>query len=63
MSGIFERYVKKMGLDPKAEKELLDLLNQAADEDPCMACESRDSCENFTWHKKYLNTDRCCSQK
>ena len=57
MVGEFERHVKKLKLDPKAEKELIDLLNEATSEDPCMACESKEGCDNFKWHKKWLNTD------
>ena len=59
MPGEFEKQVKKLGLDPKAEKELIDILNKATSEDPCMACGSKEGCENFKWHKKYLNTDTC----
>jgi hypothetical protein len=59
MTNEFEKHIKKLGLDPKAEKELIDMLNKAVDEDPCMACESKEGCENFKWHKKWLNTDKC----
>lgn len=60
MTGEFEKQIKKLGLEPKAEKELIDLINNATSEDPCMSCESKDGCENFKWHKKWLNTE-CCS--
>jgi len=57
LPGEFEKQVKKLGLDPEAEKELIDLLNKATNEDPCMSCESKAGCENFKWHKKWLNTE------
>jgi hypothetical protein len=59
LPGEFEKHVKKLGLDAKAEKELIDMLNQATSEDPCMSCESNEGCDNFKWHKKWLNTDSC----
>ena len=59
--GEFEKQVKKLCLDPKTEKELIDLLNKATSEDPCMSCESKGGCENFKWHKKWLNTNNCNS--
>jgi hypothetical protein len=59
MTNEFEKQIKKLNLDPKAEKELIDMLNKAVNEDPCMVCESKEGCENFKWHKKWLNTDKC----
>ena len=61
LSGEFEKQVKKLNLDPKLEKELIELLSKATSEDPCMGCESKESCENFKWHKKWLKTDSCNS--
>jgi hypothetical protein len=63
LPGIFEKHVKKLGLDPKTEKELIDMLNKASEEDPCQECESKDECDKFLWHKKWLNTDTCGCQK
>jgi hypothetical protein len=57
--GEFEKHIKKLKLDPKAEKELIEMLNKATSEDPCIACESKDGCNNFKWHKKWLNTENC----
>jgi hypothetical protein len=56
LTGEFEKQVKKLGLNLKAEKELIELINKASIEDPCTVCESKDGCENFKWHKKWLNT-------
>jgi hypothetical protein len=58
LSGEFEKHIKKLKLDPKAENELIEIINKATIEDPCVACESREGCENFKWHKKWLNIDR-----
>jgi hypothetical protein len=62
LTGEFERQVKKLCLNPKAEKEIIDMINKATNEDPCMSCESNEGCENYKWHKKYLNTNNqnCC---
>ncbi len=57
MTGEFEKQVKKLCLDPKAEKELIDMINKATSEDQCMCCDSKEGCENFKWHKKWLNTN------
>ena len=59
LPGEFEKQVKKLNLNPEAEKELIDMLNKATNEDPCMCCESKEGCENFKWHKKWLNSDSC----
>jgi len=61
LTGEFEKQVKKLCLDPQVEKELIDVLNKATSEDPCMCCESKGGCENFKWHKKWLNTNSCNS--
>ncbi|MGD6934199.1 MAG: hypothetical protein ACQCN5_08340 [Candidatus Bathyarchaeia archaeon] len=65
MTGEFEDRVKKLKLDPKFEKYLLDMFEEASNEDPCASCGSNGTCENFKWHKKYLNVDKkgscnCC---
>jgi hypothetical protein len=57
LSGEFEKRVKKMNLDPKYEQELIAMFNQASGEDPCGVCGSKGTCENYKWHKKYLNTE------
>jgi hypothetical protein len=57
LTGEFEDRVKKLKLDPKFEKYILDMFNEASTEDPCTKCSSKGDCENFKWHKKYLNTD------
>ncbi|MCW3999729.1 MAG: hypothetical protein NWE93_05780 [Candidatus Bathyarchaeota archaeon] len=59
MTGEFEKKVKQLNLAPQFEKYLIDMINQATQEDPCMKCESKEGCENFKWHKKYLNADSC----
>lgn len=62
MTGEFENQVKKLNLDPKFEKALIDMFNEASNEDPCASCTSKGDCKNYTWHKKWLNTDNCnCS--
>jgi len=66
LTGEFEERVKKLKLDPKFEKYLLDMFDEASNEDPCMKCASKGDCDNFKWHKKYLNTEgdncscNCC---
>jgi len=59
LTGEFEKQIKKLCLDSKAEKELIDMINKATSEDQCKCCESKEGCENFKWHKKWLNTDDC----
>ena len=59
MPGEFEKQVKKLGLDPKTEQELIKMLNLATEEDPCQECTSKDGCDNFKWHKKWLNEKSC----
>jgi len=59
LTGEFEKRIKDLKLDPKFEKTILDMFKEASSEDPCMKCGSKEGCENFKWHKKYLNTDEC----
>jgi hypothetical protein len=59
LTGEFENQVQKLWLDPKMEKELIDMINKAISEDQCMCCESKEVYENFKWHKKWLNTNSC----
>jgi hypothetical protein len=61
LPGEFEKQVRKLGLDPKTEKELIAILNRAAEEDPCVDCSSKDGCDNFKWHIKWFN--QSCSSK
>jgi hypothetical protein len=56
LPGEFEKKVKQLGLNPKIEKELIDIINQASQEDLCQECESKNDCEKYCWHKKWLNT-------
>jgi hypothetical protein len=39
LPGEFEKKVKQLGLNPKIEKELIDIINQASQEDLCQECE------------------------
>jgi hypothetical protein len=61
LTGEFEKKIKQLCLDLAVEKELIDMLDEATREDPCMTCGSKEGCENFKWHKKWLNTDNCSS--
>jgi hypothetical protein len=61
LTGEFEKQVKKLCLDPKAEEELIDIINKATSKDQCICCESKEGCENFKRHKKWLNTNNCNS--
>ena len=55
----FEKQIRKIGLNPQIEKEILDAFNNVGDENPCLGCASKDSCENFKWHKKNFKTENC----
>jgi hypothetical protein len=57
LTGEFEKKIKKLNLDPKFEKTIIDMFNEASSEDPCMHCDSKEGCDNYKWHKKWLNID------
>jgi hypothetical protein len=56
LTGEFEKQIKKLKLGHEVEKELIDMIDRAISEDPCMSCQSNEACENFKWHKNGLTT-------
>jgi hypothetical protein len=52
MAGEFEKQLKQMKLEDSAK--VLDLINLAGKEFPCLSCESKDECKTFTWFLKWF---------
>jgi hypothetical protein len=52
MAGEFEKQLKQMKLEDSVK--VLELINSAGKEFPCLSCESRDECGTFGWFLKWF---------
>jgi hypothetical protein len=52
MAGEFEKQLKQMKLEDSGK--VLELINLAGKEFPCLSCESRDECKTFAWFLKWF---------
>jgi len=55
LTGGFVKRVELLGLDKETTKKVIDLVKEGGDEFPCLACSSKDTCENFKWYIKWFN--------
>jgi len=55
MPGEFKKRIEMLGLDSAAEKKVLDVIKEAGGEYGCLACPSKDTCENFNWYIKWFS--------
>ncbi len=55
MTGEFVKRVELLGLSEESKQKVLDLVREVGDEFPCLACPSKDDCENFKWHIKWFS--------
>jgi hypothetical protein len=55
MSGEFKKRIEMLGLDNSSEKKVLNVIKQAGTEYSCLACPSKDTCENFKWYIKWFS--------
>jgi hypothetical protein len=55
MPGEFKERIRLLGLDDASEKKVIDLIQEAAKEYSCLACPSKDTCENFKWYVKWFS--------
>lgn len=55
--GEFENQIRKMDIDETTKKEIIEIVNKAGEEFPCLSCDSKDECDNFNWYKKWF-TDK-----
>ncbi len=53
--GELQKQIETLGLDPQTKQKISQILNQAAEEFPYLACPSKDDCNNFNWYKKWFN--------
>lgn len=51
----FRKRVKLLGLDEASEKKVLTLFKEVGDEFPCLACPSKETCDNFKWYIKWFS--------
>lgn len=55
MPGEFKKRIESLGLDIEAQKKVFAVIDEASNEYPCLACPSKDTCENFTWYIKWFS--------
>ena len=55
MTGGFVKRVELLGLDEETTKKVIDLIKEVGEEFPCLACPSKDTCENFKWYTKWFS--------
>ena len=55
MTGEFRKRIELLGLDEETTKKVIDLVKEAGVEFPCLACPSKDTCENFKWYIKWFS--------
>ena len=55
MVGEFRKRIELLGLDEQTTKKVIDLIVDAGEDFPCLACPSKDTCENFNWYKKWFS--------
>jgi hypothetical protein len=52
----FTKRIELLGLDEETKKKVVDLVAEVGAEFPCLACPSKDSCENFKWYNKWFSS-------
>jgi hypothetical protein len=55
LSGEFKNRVELLSFDAQAKEKIIRLIKEAGEEFPCLACASKDTCENFNWYIKWFS--------
>ena len=53
MSGEFENQIRKI-TDKKSAEKIIEVVNAAGQEFPCLTCPSNDECGSFQWFTKWF---------
>jgi len=53
LSGEFENQIKKI-TDNKSAEKIIEVINVARQEFPCLSCPSNDECGTFAWFTKWF---------
>jgi hypothetical protein len=51
----FRKRNELLEFDEETKKKVIDVIKEAGEEFPCLACSSKDDCANFKWYKKWFN--------
>lgn len=54
MTGEFEEKIKQMMLDYAVTEKIVNTINAAGEEFPCLSCPSKDECGSFKWFVKWF---------
>ena len=54
MANEFEKHLELLQLNKAALEKVMQLVNEAGKEFPCLACPSKDDCTNFKWFIKWF---------
>jgi len=52
--GELERKIKEIVPQHKVMEKIIQLLNAAGEEFPCLSCPSKDDCGTFKWYVKWF---------
>ena len=51
MPGEFEKQIKNMPINETTKNEIIEIINKAGEEFPCLSCTSKDECNNLLVQK------------
>jgi hypothetical protein len=54
MSGELENHIREIIKDEPTAQKLVEVLNAAGQEFPCLTCESHDECQTYLWFAKWF---------
>ena len=54
MSSEFEKQIRLLNVDKLAQDSVVNLIEKAGKEFPCLKCPSNGECENFNWFLKWF---------
>ncbi|MCL2359762.1 MAG: hypothetical protein LBH74_01350 [Nitrososphaerota archaeon] len=55
MSGEFKNRIEALDLDEATKQKVLNVIEEAGFDFPCLLCSSNSTCENFQWYLKWFN--------
>lgn len=56
MATEFEKRVNQLALDNATIDKIIQIINDAGKEFPCLSCPSKDECASFAWFIKWFGT-------
>jgi hypothetical protein len=57
MESEFEKQLSNLKLDASIKNKILQIINDAGAEFPCLSCPSKDECNSFKWFTRWFGTN------